>query len=553
MFFISLILTFYINNDKYNMIFGAFLSNITVLAIFSKIFFKTKIDSSLNFKNIMKYFIFSLSITFSLEIFLFNFRHFESLSYNEIFLNDINILDGLTEVEDNIYKVDQEGKYYLEILNINHEIKNVDIELENLLDVNEIFDIKLNVTDEANKEYFGLPEYKYCKKIDGSYIHHLHLSGKTDKILIELELNDNGLYKINNISINKKVPLMIEPLRMIFIFVIILLCFFFRPKSDLYKIKAIDYKKTMPIILTFIISEMFLLIVIVNLNPTFYEPDFLHHNQYNMLAESFSKGKLSLDYPVSDTLKQMDNPYDTNERAKLNLVENIDFLWDASFYNGRYYVYFGVVPVLTFYLPYYLITGNYLSNQVVVAIIGILTMFSSVYLIYSIIKRWFKKTSVGIFILLALLFVSSSGLFYIMKRPDLYSVPIVYSMLLTTFGLSLWINAYKNNKLSMAKLFIGSLCMALVAGCRPQFLLGSFFVIPMYYRYFFKEKWNKRKTYEILSLILPYVIVAIPLMIYNYLRFSSPFDFGANYNLTTNDMTKRGFFCREYLQDFIII
>ena len=30
-------------------------------------------------------------------------------------------------------------------------------------------------------------------------------------------------------------------------------------------------------------------------------------------------------------------------------------------------------------------------------------------------------------------------------------------------------------------------------------------------------------------------------MYYNYIRFGSPFDFGANYNLTFNDMTKRGF------------
>ena len=39
----------------------------------------------------------------------------------------------------------------------------------------------------------------------------------------------------------------------------------------------------------------------------------------------------------------------------------------------------------------------------------------------------------------------------------------------------------------------------------------------------------------------PFIIVALLLMYYNYARFGSPFDFGANYNLTSNDMTKRGF------------
>ena len=37
------------------------------------------------------------------------------------------------------------------------------------------------------------------------------------------------------------------------------------------------------------------------------------------------------------------------------------------------------------------------------------------------------------------------------------------------------------------------------------------------------------------------MLVAVGLMWYNAARFGSPFDFGANYNLTSNDMTRRGF------------
>ena len=45
---------------------------------------------------------------------------------------------------------------------------------------------------------------------------------------------------------------------------------------------------------------------------------------------------------------------------------------------------------------------------------------------------------------------------------------------------------------------------------------------------------------EFICLIAPYVIVVCCLFAYNYARFGSPLDFGANYNLTVNDMTKRG-------------
>lgn len=40
---------------------------------------------------------------------------------------------------------------------------------------------------------------------------------------------------------------------------------------------------------------------------------------------------------------------------------------------------------------------------------------------------------------------------------------------------------------------------------------------------------------------MPFLVVAAAVMVYNFARFGSPLDFGANYNLTTNDMTHRGF------------
>ena len=85
--------------------------------------------------------------------------------------------------------------------------------------------------------------------------------------------------------------------------------------------------------------------------------------------------------------------------------------------------------------------------------------------------------------------------------------------------------------------------MALVAGCRPQLLLSSFFALIIFKDFIFKKREliSKKSLKETIAFILPFVIIGLLLMLYNYLRFNSPFDFGANYNLTTNDMTKRGF------------
>ena len=133
--------------------------------------------------------------------------------------------------------------------------------------------------------------------------------------------------------------------------------------------------------------------------------------------------------------------------------------------------------------------------------------------------------------------INGSYLLYALKRPDLYNVPIVSAIFFSILGLYLWIKSTSYGKLNLKLVFLGSLSMALVAGCRPQLLLTSLFCIPIFKDYL-KEKELLRK---LMVFAIPFALVGLALMYYNYIRFSSPFDFGANYNLTTNDMTLRGF------------
>ena len=60
-------------------------------------------------------------------------------------------------------------------------------------------------------------------------------------------------------------------------------------------------------------------------------------------------------------LKSLSNPYDYRLRSMTLEPAGVSYLWDAAYYIGRYYVYFGIVPELLFFLPYYLATGNDLS------------------------------------------------------------------------------------------------------------------------------------------------------------------------------------------------
>lgn len=490
-----------------------------------------------------------LTISVFIEVFVFNFRWLESIRYEEVQLTDFIVDKNLISKKDGSYIAPIDGKYNIEIKNIYQKIKNVKIKIHDTNTILKTFNITMYVTDSANKRYFKLPKITVVNNIERSQYHRLHLSGKTSKIKLKLDLDEDQQFKIDNISINAKVPLIISYYRILGMFGLFTFLYLIRPKSSLYKEIAIKSKYTKLVLVGFTLISSVLFYKLVNYNLVFVKPTSDNQCQYQRLTEAFAKGHLYIDEEPGETLKNMKNPYDTYYRNKLLLENDEEYLWDYSYFNGKYYVYFGALPVVSTYLPFYLLTGNHVRNNILNFILCTLIVISSSYLIYQIIKRWFPKTSLITYMLLCILFVGSSGVLYIAKRPDFYFIPIAYSIFLVTLGMGLWISSKKENKLSIPKICIGSFCMALVAGCRPQFLIASFFIFPLFFNYFFKNgKITKRKIIELLFLLVPYIIVAVPVMLYNYYRFNSIFDFGANYNLTTNDMTKRGFvFDRTFL------
>ena len=75
--------------------------------------------------------------------------------------------------------------------------------------------------------------------------------------------------------------------------------------------------------------------------------------QYGALAHSLLDGRLDLEQDPPAAMQEMANPYDTAARQQAAP----DALWDVAYYQGRYYVYFGIIPCLLFQLPFEALTG----------------------------------------------------------------------------------------------------------------------------------------------------------------------------------------------------
>lgn len=482
-----------------------------------------------------------LVIIFSLECFVFSYQHFLTLNNKSKEVKNYKIEERI------INEIKQKG---IKIPVKDIDLNSIYLDVENKQD--KLTTWRVYALDKESKTYQLLNLTEHYKDIKKSYYKTIYNTYDSDFLFLELYKSDT--FQVNKIILNPIIPVQISVVRILLLFTIVSFFYLLRPSISLYKERIKDHpKKVNKILIAFFIGISMFTFVLTNLNPAFRNGIcFNQHfdggvavDEYALLAESLSKGKLHLEKEPIKELKDIKNPYNTKARLQKLKNSKKKYLWDVSYHNGKYYVYFGVVPVLLTYLPFYVVTGHHLTSNIVVWLALTVITAGFLLLIKQITQKYTKNISVGSMCLILLFYLLGNHfiLLYAAKRPDFYSIPILFGIMFSLLGINCWLYSMKeDHNLKKKYLFLGSFFMALVAGCRPQLLLTSFCSLIIFKDYI-KEKriFSKEGKKELLSFMVPYLIIAIFCMWYNYARFGSIFDFGANYNLTTNDMTKRGF------------
>lgn len=263
------------------------------------------------------------------------------------------------------------------------------------------------------------------------------------------------------------------------------------------------------------------------------QPD--HRNQYEVMAESILDGHIDLYYTEEDTLADLQNPYDPEERA----AAGVSYHWDHAYYEGHYYMYFGVVPVFLAFLPYRLLTGQALTTYHATQFFVVL-FIAGVFLLFRLLaKRFFKKLPFGVYLALSVA-VSAMSVWYAAAEPALYCTAITAALALQIWSIYFFVRAVyveerENRQILLAA--VGALLGALVFGCRPPIALANLLVVPMLVAFLRQRKVTLAVVGKLALAALPYVVVAAALMLYNYARFKNPFEFGQAYQLTVADQT----------------
>jgi len=479
-----------------------------------------------NYSNFLKI----LIVALFLEVIVFNIT-----SYRTFFGK---FEKRVYESEEITYYSEDDDKVFLELDDINSKTATIKLELK---DIEDITEYKVFFSDDTSKEYQGLNSKKYIDSYQKSKYIPLYLSGNTRSLLISVDKSIYEDEKIERVIINEKIPFEFNLMRFFIVFFSILLVYFIKNSkilNDEYSNKNLNQE----FILLGILAIFFVLLSWINnysRNPgegTVYNKDFV---------DAITSGSFSLLKDPSDKFLELENPYDALTRY--DVERDVDYIWDTAFYNGKHYVYFGILPLLISFLPYYLITKKYLEIPVVVFIFSMLIFILFKEILLKILNKFYEKIPFKFVMYFLILLCSGSLILYANGMSRVYELVIVAGVYFVLQGIYFILKSTETEKNRYVNIFFGSLFLALSVACRPTDLIASFLIIP-YLLYLLIENIKNVKNSKlplvklIVSVAIPYLAVGITLMWYNYVRFGSIFEFGAKYQLTITNMTTLG--CR---------
>lgn len=249
-----------------------------------------------------------------------------------------------------------------------------------------------------------------------------------------------------------------------------------------------------------------------------------HGGFYNVMVDGFLKGQLNLPIEPDPRMLILSDPYDPNKNNGIRCH-------DASFYNGKYYSYYGPSAAILLFLPYKILTKRGFPENLSVLIFMFGAFICSVLLIVKIRNHYFSKSPDYILlILITVLGFSNIGLF-LLRLSRMYEVAISSALFFFIAGiLFIWIGVH-SKKTPLLALFFGSLFLGFAIGARPHFVFAGISLLITWIRIIQTKLIEKFKDHFILALTLfmPFIICLLTLCLYNFLRFGDPLNFGHNY------------------------
>ncbi|MBQ6903822.1 MAG: hypothetical protein IJQ26_04820, partial [Lachnospiraceae bacterium] len=262
---------------------------------------------------------------------------------------------------------------------------------------------------------------------------------------------------------------------------------------------------------------------------------------------------------------EIENPYDYTQKEAAGL-HYADW-WDYVYYNGKFYVYFGVTPVLLFYFPYYFLKGvlpSYTACSLFLALLGIAGGFLC---FEALARRYAEKIPLAALMLTSAAAVTGSQVWMLQMCPNRYHMSIASEQ--AFFFLTLWAalralacdvggvaadvkDAAKDTAKADAAagkkrhpalirrlwLALSTVFTALMVASRPSatFILAGWLLVLFMTIVLEKGRDAREKAKDAAAYLVPVALLGACIMAYNYIRFGSVTEFGIDYIMSVWDV-----------------
>ncbi len=260
---------------------------------------------------------------------------------------------------------------------------------------------------------------------------------------------------------------------------------------------------------------------------------------YAQQFDAFLKGQLHFDIEPSKELLALENPYDPRQR------DGVYYLWDRAFFDGKYYSYFGITPILTIYYPFYLLTGMIPECTLAIAVFAVVNALFMPLAVMELYKITAKNTSpwFGCVVAVSAFFASMATLIERGNSPFYYLASMAAMAMISAFVFFMLkaISAEKQSSkyfyFVFAGVFFGLAFHSRINAALPFGIAAVTFVAINAVKRFKKKELGVFAA-ESVCLGLPVAIALAFSLWYNNARFGNSLDFGANYQLTVADVSQ---------------
>ncbi len=476
-----------------------------------------------------------LAAVFVIEAFLSNFSFFAYVAGN-------NEREDFTPDIDNVVIYDGNRTVSLDVPSFPLNSVSYDLRINGIDDEDATVKVRYALSDGNSLAPFVVRSETEAVGVEPRRVTAFFRSqGNAEKL--EITFDGNLEFIVSDIKINPSYTFGFNNLRFCVLFVFACLIYVLKVNENSKKLRdslTFDAAATVSV---FVCAISAFAMWILNAtgedgNCIFYPIEGYLENQspYIQQFDAFMKGQLHFDIKPTEELLAIENPYNPDLRS------GVYYLYDRAFFDGKYYSYFGIAPIILVYFPFYLLTGVLPADSTVS---GIFSLISAVFIPLAVIE-WAKLRKGNIRPWLVALcgvgafFASSVLLIQRGNTPFYYIASIAGMALVSAFVYWMLKSVGAKNKIKRAAFFFlagTSFALAFLSRLNsvivPAVMVAVFVVL--YSTKKIKEKSFATLFAEMAVLALPVVAAVGFSMWYNNARFGSPLQFGADYQLTIAD------------------